>query len=135
MSDEKDDKWEMPKPVFRTTSGALPRSFEETISQSFSPNKREKTSPEDDSSLHDTPTMNADEYVPIHDDEAITETPDPVSNTAAAQPRPVTVSARDRVERPETDQRSEFLIYLAITIIGLVLIIAALYYRSSPPTQ
>jgi hypothetical protein len=35
MSEEKDDKWEMPKPKFQSSEGTLPRSLEETISQSF----------------------------------------------------------------------------------------------------
>jgi hypothetical protein len=37
MGEANDDNWEMPKPVFRSTTGSLPKSFEETISQSFSP--------------------------------------------------------------------------------------------------
>src|SRR5256885_16856579 len=37
MSEGTDDNWEMPKPVFRSSTGSLPKTFEETISQSFSP--------------------------------------------------------------------------------------------------
>jgi hypothetical protein len=32
MTAEKDDKWVMPKPVFRSTPGALPKSLQKTIS-------------------------------------------------------------------------------------------------------
>ena len=32
MSDEKDDKWEMPNPVFRSSTGELPKSLQKTIS-------------------------------------------------------------------------------------------------------
>jgi hypothetical protein len=38
MSDKKDDKWEMPTPVFRTSTGSLPKTLEDTISHSFMPN-------------------------------------------------------------------------------------------------
>lgn len=38
MSDEKNDKWEMPQPIFRSSTGSLPKSLESTISQSFIPN-------------------------------------------------------------------------------------------------
>jgi len=32
MTDEKDDKWEMPKPVFRSSTGELPKTLQKTIS-------------------------------------------------------------------------------------------------------
>jgi hypothetical protein len=32
MSNDRDDKWQMPKPVFRSSPGALPKSLEKTIS-------------------------------------------------------------------------------------------------------
>ncbi len=35
--DPKDDKWVMPKPVFRSSSGSLPKSLEETIHESNFP--------------------------------------------------------------------------------------------------
>src|SRR5437762_917570 len=51
MSDEKDDKWEMPKPVFRSTSGSAPKSLEDTISHSFIPNAETVEIAEDDDIL------------------------------------------------------------------------------------
>lgn len=48
MSEGKDDNWEMPKPVFRSSTGSLPKSFEETISQSFSPDKTGEIDADDD---------------------------------------------------------------------------------------
>lgn len=51
MSEGNDDKWEMPKPVFRSSTGALPKSFEETISQSFSPDTDTVEIDEDDDIL------------------------------------------------------------------------------------
>ena len=32
MSEEKDNKWEMPKPVFRSSTGELPKTLQKTIS-------------------------------------------------------------------------------------------------------
>lgn len=46
MSEEKDDKWKMPKPVFRSSTGGLPKSFEDTIS--FAPNRVDEPDPDDD---------------------------------------------------------------------------------------
>ena len=46
MSEEKDDKWEMPKPVFRSSTGGLPKSFEDTIS--VAPDRVDEPDPDDD---------------------------------------------------------------------------------------
>jgi hypothetical protein len=51
MSDEKKDSWEMPKPVFKSSEGSLPKSFEETISQSFIANAETLEIDEDDDIL------------------------------------------------------------------------------------
>lgn len=51
MSEKKDDSWEMPKPVFKTSEGSLPRSLEETISQSFIANADTLEIDEDDDIL------------------------------------------------------------------------------------
>jgi hypothetical protein len=48
MSEGQDDNWEMPKPVFRSSTGSLPKSFEETLSQSFSPDKEDMPDEDDD---------------------------------------------------------------------------------------
>ena len=52
MSDEKDDKWEMPNPVFRSSTGALPKSLQKTISGYNMPKAR-ITGPEDDDAEDD----------------------------------------------------------------------------------
>ena len=41
----------MPEPVFRSTAGGLPKSFEDTISQSFSPDSETVEIAEDDDIL------------------------------------------------------------------------------------
>lgn len=51
MSDDKNDNWEMPKPVFQSSEGALPRSLEETISTSFMANAETIEIDEDDDIL------------------------------------------------------------------------------------
>jgi hypothetical protein len=63
MSEGNDDNWKMPKPVFRSSSGSLPKSFEETISQSFSPDTDTVEMDENDdilSIMDDVPTEPAD---------------------------------------------------------------------------
>ena len=67
MGDGNDDNWEMPKPVFRSSTGALPKSFEETISQSFSPDSDTVEIDEDDDDilgvLEDLPTEPANKEI------------------------------------------------------------------------
>src|SRR4029079_13542995 len=77
MSDEKDDNWEMPQPVFRSTEGAAPKSLEDTISQSFMPNAETLDIDDDDDILGimetrpgDQPVQHADNF----DNEPILET-------------------------------------------------------------
>ena len=47
MSDQKDDKWEMPKPVFRSSTGELPKTLQKTISGYNMP-KMNVTEPDED---------------------------------------------------------------------------------------
>ena len=51
MSEKKDDNWEMPQPVFKSSEGSLPRSLEETILTSFMANAETIEIDEDDDIL------------------------------------------------------------------------------------
>ena len=51
MSEKKDVKWEMPQAVFKSSEGSLPKSLEETISQSFIANAETLEIDEDDDIL------------------------------------------------------------------------------------
>ena len=48
MTDEKDDKWKMPEPVFRSSTGELPKSLQKTISGYNMPKDMEDDDGEDD---------------------------------------------------------------------------------------
>ena len=140
MSDEKDDKWEMPKSVFRTSTGSLPRSLEETISHSFMPNAETIEIDEDDDilSIMDTPSSDQAGYF---DDEAITLTPDAKpeadaseeASTADPGHKPIVVTAKDPVEKAASsagDSKSNFFVYFLIVLIVAGIIAAVIYYQS-----
>jgi hypothetical protein len=150
MSDEKNDNWEMPKPVFRSTSGAAPKSLEDTISHSFIPNAETVEIAEDDDILGIMTSSDGDRAYQsseksnqesILDTEPAPETApipemfksEPIDDTD--QPAAIKVTARDPAEKPHemNGRRSDFFIYLFMVIIGAALLIAAVYYWFSPP--
>src|SRR3954451_18334044 len=111
MSDQK-DKWEMPKPVFRSTTGELPKTLQKTISGYNMP-KMNVSDPDDDGdilSVHEHPPGD----VPKSDGNEILETAAvaPAVQSAAApqtaptavptKPQPVQVSAA----KPEPRKRA-----------------------------
>ena len=145
MSEEKDDKWEMPKPVFRTTSGALPKRFEETISQSFMPNAETIEIDEDDDilSIHDTPLMPQPKQAESLEGEGTLESetemaPNIVNSVETSiadgdQPQPIVVTAKQPTEKPgvePSDSRSNLVIFVLIALIAAAIVYAVLYYRS-----
>ena len=155
MSEEKNDKWEMPQPVFKSSEGSLPRSLEETISTSFMANAETIEIDEDDDILGimDDSYLNRPVLPSELDDEPILETlPDVRTETTSearvsdddpivedgpvadiGETQPIVVTAK---EAPETatatsgDTKSNSVIYLLIALIGLAIIIGLLYSRS-----
>jgi len=79
MSEGNDDNWEMPKPVFRSTTGGLPKSFEDTINQSFSPDSDTVEIDEDDDIL------GVMEKPPAESEEVIIQDVEPPDPEAAAK--------------------------------------------------
>lgn len=146
MSDEKEDKWEMPTPVFRSSTGSLPRSLEETISHSFMPNAETIEIDEDDDilSIMDEPykgrPLNLSEDVerekPIEIESDIVLETEADANKAAptANPdhKPIVVTAKDPVEKAASnsdDPKSNLFIYVVIALIVGGIITAAIYYQ------
>ena len=146
MSDEKDDKWEMPTPVFRSSTGSLPRSLEETISHSFMPNAETIEIDEDDDilSIMDTPDQ--------HREVNISESPDGESvldigsdiplaveahangdaASTKADHKRIAVTAKDPVEKAASnagDSKSNLFIYVLIALILAGIIAAVIYYQ------
>ena len=144
MSDEKDDKWEMPTPVFRSSTGSLPRSLEETISRSFIPNAETIEIDEDVDilSIMDTPSdYQAEKKAGYFDDEAITLTPDvkpeaevseEPSTAATDSPQPVVVTAKYPIEiaAAKSGSLSNIFIFVLIALVAVGIIAAVLYYNS-----
>jgi hypothetical protein len=146
MSENKDDKWEMPKPVFRSTTGDLPKSFEETISTSFSPDKTGGIDEDDDIlSLNELPTepANRDEMssetlledLPRepanrgqHEEEPIDDHPAP------ADPKEAAEAEQDAIVETQP-KRATFwsftTIFLLIVLLAGVVAIALFYYLAS----
>ncbi len=146
MSDEKDDKWEMPTPVFRSSTGSLPKSLEETISHSFMPNAETIEIDEDDDilSIMDTPAKPQDaEISEAPGSEKILEigseiTPATIvhangdESTSEAHHTPITVTAKNAIENaaPETvDAKSNFVIYILVALVVAGIIAAVIYYQ------
>ena len=149
MSDEKNEKWEMPQPVFRTSTGALPRSLEETISHSFMPNAETIEIDEDDdilSIMHTiyqphAPKPAADldgEKTLEFDDDLILETetapaPAPETEIVEDEPKPIVVTAKKPEEQAPAasdNSRSSLVVFIVIALIA-VAIVATLLYNSS----
>ena len=156
MSDEKNDKWEMPQPVFKSSEGSLPRSLEETISTSFMANAEtieidedddilgimddsylnrpapHSAEPEDEPILETLPEMET-ETTPaarVAEDDPIVED-GPVADIGETQPMVVTAKeASESTAATSGDTKSNSVIYLLIALIGLAIIIALLYSRS-----
>jgi hypothetical protein len=137
MSDQK-DKWEMPKPVFRSTTGELPKTLQKTISGYNMP-KMNVTDPDDDGdilSVHEHPPGD----VPKSDGNEILETAtvapavqsaaDPQTAPTAVQtkPQPVQVSAAKPQAKKRVGVGSFILIFLLIAALAAGLVYALMYY-------
>ncbi len=151
MSEEKNNKWEMPKPVFKKSEGSLPRSLEETISTSFMANAETIEIDEDDDILGimDMPfTGHTKPHSGEADDEPILETEpevSPASDVAEDDPvvegdspiddaeetQPIIVTAKESSEKAAVagDSGSSFFIFALIALIAVV--IAGLYFYFS----
>jgi len=77
MSEGNDDNWEMPKPVFRSSKGSLPKSFEQTIS--FAPDSDTVEIDDDDDIL------SIMDKAPAESEEVIIEDVEPANPEAAAR--------------------------------------------------
>ncbi len=145
MSDEKKDSWEMPKPVFKSSEGSLPKSFEETISQSFIANAETLEIAEDDDILGIMDTLPGN--VPVQaadlDEEPILETDfEPPAQEAvksedaptpdAEETHPISVTAKDSTERSETATAGAQSSFTTYALFVLILAVAAVlfYYFS-----
>jgi hypothetical protein len=137
MSDQK-DKWEMPKPVFRSSTGELPKTLQKTISGYNMP-KMNVTDPDDDGdilSVHEHPPGD----VPRSDGNEILETAvriPAVQSGAAhktaptavqAKTQPVQVSAANAQPKKRTGVGSFILIFLLIAALAAGLVYALMYY-------
>ena len=149
MSDDKNDNWEMPQPVFRTSTGALPRSLEETISQSFMPNAETiEIDPDDDIlSIMDTvyqpqtPKFAADiggeKTLEIEHDAILEIDSAPVAESVRDEHNPIVVSAREPDEKAfaaSAGPGSNLVVFIAIGLIAVAIIAAFLYNASQSST-
>jgi hypothetical protein len=105
MSDQKDDKWEMPKPVFRSSTGELPKTLQKTISGYNMP-KMSADEPDEDGdilSVHEHPPGD----VPRSDDNEILETGVAVPAVQpAAAPQTPHPPSRQRPSRSKSRQQN-----------------------------
>jgi len=154
MGEKKDDNWEMPQPVFKSSEGSLPRSLEETISTSFMANAETIEIDEDDDILGIMDASFADrriENLVGSDEEDILETgseieavqapradntnesdvdlksDDPTSDPE--QSKPIAVKAKESVEDTDTKSGgsgSGLFVYVVLALVAVVL--AVLYY-------
>jgi len=140
MSDQK-DKWEMPKPVFRSSTGELPKTLQKTISGYNMP-KMNVTDPDDDGdilSVHEHPPGD----VPSSDGNEILETgvaapaaaavqpaaaPQAAPAPVQAKPQPVKVSAAKPQPKKRAGVGSFILIFLLIAALAAGLVYALMYY-------
>lgn len=129
MSD-KDDNWEMPQPVFKSSEGSLPRSLEETISTSFMANAETVEIDEDDDILGIMDASLPDQYVQnlaVSDEEDILETepeiktePTPKTTIPADapttpnidEPKPISVTAKNPWKQPKRSLTRLDLVFL-----------------------
>jgi len=138
MSDQKDDKWEMPKPVFRSSTGELPKTLQKTISGYNMP-KMSADEPDEDGdilSVHEHPPGD----VPRSDDNEILETGvavPAVQPAAAPQTAPSAVQAKTQpvkvaAAKPQPKKRAGvgffILIFLLIAALAAGLVYALMYY-------
>lgn len=135
------DNWELPKPVFRSTSGSLPQDFVERVGTDARPRAEAKAPNADDqilSSLYAPPDKNVDEPV-------VYEAPPTLPSVSDIEPQPViseqfTAGEIDTITPAKPVKKSgsgsAFLLVtlaLLLAIIGGALaLIYILFYRSSP---
>lgn len=150
MSDNKKDKWEMPTPVFRSSTGSLPKCLEDTISHSLMPNAEIIEIDEDDDilSIMDTPGKGQEANVSeFSGGETILEIGSAIApaaespanvdgSTAKAAPKPLSVTANDHEEESAIseldDTKSNLVLYIVVAAIVAGIIAAVLYYQSRP---
>ena len=126
MSQGNDDNWEMPKPVFRSTSGSLPKSFEETISQSFIPDTDTVEIDEDDDilSIMDAPvgaSAKSSHYEPATAAENAGKPSEdaPVMRVRALPPKP---------QGEPAGFRSFLVIFILIALVAAAIVGSLIYY-------
>lgn len=119
MSEGNDEKWEMPKAVFRSSTGSLPKSFEDTISQAFSAGTYMHEIDEDDDILGVMTPPSAPTAVAIDDG---ADRSGPTSQNAAEN----VVRAKAAAPTAERIGMSTGIIVLVIALVAAA--IAALYY-------
>ena len=144
MSEEKDNKWEMPKPVFKKSEGSLPRSLEETISTSFMANAETIEIDEDDDILGIMDTLpNMPLRQEVADDEVILET-EPTETESAPEdadisadesptnidePQPINVIAKETAEKAVANSANSQSNFFTFVIVALITaIVAVLFY-------
>ena len=147
MSDKKDDNWEMPTPVFRTSTGSLPRSLEDTISRSFMPNADTIEESDDILSIMDTTGKGHDAKISeftggetiFNIGKGVAFAPEaPVSAdglTAAVDQRPPAVAANHPVEEVVSNSdntKSNLFVYIVVALVLAGMIAAVIYYQSQP---
>jgi hypothetical protein len=155
MSDQNDDKWEMPKPVFRTSTGGLPKSFEVTISQQFTHEElraaaEAETEEDDILSLGELPTEPANRVQDPTDDVLLEDLPTEPANRAghisSEEPVDDHPESADPEEAAEAEEeaivetqpkRSTFWsftkIFLLMVLIVAAVVVGIFYYLSRRP--
>ena len=150
MSDQKDDKWEMPKPVFRTSTGELPKSFEVTISQQFTQEGLRAAEDDDILSLNEVPTEHAIRTQEPDDDVLLEDLPtepanrsedafseEPVDDHPEPADRDEAIKAEEEAMVETQPKRATFwsftTIFLLIVLIAAAVVIGLFYYLSRRP--
>jgi hypothetical protein len=148
MSDKKDDKWEMPPPVFRTSAGSLPKTLEDTISHSFMPNSDTIEIDHDDDILSVMDTTGKDNEAKISEftgGETIFNIGTGVAfaaeapatgdgSTAEADQKPLAVTANEPVGVAVSNSdnaKSNLMVYIVVALIVAGIITAVMYYQAS----
>ena len=116
MSEGNDDNWKMPKPVFRSSTGALPKSFEETINQSFSPDTDTVEIDEDDDVLGVIEPRVESEDVIIRD-------VDPADPDAAAKAQQAAIAEDEPKGAVYRSFSGTFLLLAALALLAAVALI------------
>jgi hypothetical protein len=147
MADEKDDKWVMPTPVFRSTPGALPKSLQKTISGYNLPKQRAVAPEADDDilSIMDEPAEVQTEPSPSivpklapaapPKDDADGTPEEAESNTTAGVPTvdPIKVIAAPIKQQRKGGAGSFIVIFLLVAALAAGLVYAIIYYLSHRP--